>query len=126
MKVFIVDDASFVRILCRHYVQKAGYSVCGEAYDGIQALEDIIEKQPDCVIMDLALPNLNGADVMKQVHKSYPQIQFVVVSALDRNFCDAQLTDVQFVKFLTKPFEPEALKLALDLAAQNMEIRNHG
>jgi len=126
MRVFVVDDASFIRILCRHYIQKAGYTVCGEAYDGAQALEDIRKTQADCVIMDLALPSINGADIMKKINREYPQIQFIVVSSLDKNFCDTRLEEVQYLQFLTKPFEPEDLKKALDLASQQMEKLQHG
>lgn len=126
MRVFVVDDASFIRILCRHYIQKAGYEVCGEAYDGAQALEDIRKTQPDCVIMDLALPSINGVDIMKKINREYPHIQFVVVSSLDKNFCDTRLESVEYLQFLTKPFEPEHLKKALDLASQHMEKLQHG
>lgn len=126
MNVYIVDDASFIRILCRHYVQKAGYKVVGEAFDGQTALEEISSKQPDCVIMDMALPSLNGVDIMKRVNEKYPHIQFVVVSALDKNFCDLQLDDVKHVKFITKPFTAEQVVDALTLAAAQMEKQKHG
>lgn len=126
MNVFIVDDTSFIRILCRHYVQKAGYSVCGEAYDGIQGYEDIRKLQPDCVIVDLALPSMNGADIIARINHEFPQIQFVVISSLDKNFCDTQLEGLPIHTFLTKPFEPEAMKKALDSVAQQMEKLKHG
>lgn len=126
MNVYIVDDASFIRILCRHYVQKAGYAVIGEAFDGQTALEEISAKQPDCVIMDLALPSVNGADIMKRINESYPHIQFVVISALDKNFCNLQLDDVKYVKFITKPFSAEQLVDALGFAAAKLEKQKHG
>lgn len=126
MNVYIVDDASFVRILCRHYVQKAGYKVIGEAYDGITALEEISKLQPDCVIMDLALPNLNGADIMRNINQSYPHIQFIVVSALDKNFCNLQLNDVRFLRFITKPFSAEQITETLLTAASRLEKQKHG
>ncbi|MCC6137963.1 MAG: response regulator [Bdellovibrionaceae bacterium] len=126
MNVYIVDDASFVRILCRHYVQKAGFNVVGEAYDGLTALEEITAKQPDCVIMDLALPSLNGADIMRNINQYFPQIQFIVVSALDKNFCNLQLNDVQFLRFITKPFSAEQVIEALTSAASQMEKQKHG
>ena len=126
MRVFIVDDASFIRILCRHYVQKAGYEVCGESYDGAHALEEIRKTQPDCVIMDLTLPSLNGVEIMRKINAEYSHIRFIVVSSLDKNFCGTELEKVQYQDFLTKPFEPEDLKKALDYAAQHMEKLNHG
>lgn len=126
MNVFIVDDASFIRILCRHYVQKAGYSVVGEAYDGLLALEDISLKQPDCVIMDLALPGMNGIEIIKSINKDYPQIQFIIISALDEAFCAESLSDIHYVEFLTKPFDVKQINQALHQAEKNMEKRKHG
>jgi YesN/AraC family two-component response regulator len=126
MNVYIVDDASFIRILCRHYVQKAGYKVIGEAYDGHTAIEEISAKQPDCVVMDLALPSVNGVDIMKRINEKYPHIQFIVISALDKNFCDDQLADVKFIEFLTKPFSPAKMEAVLHVAAANMEKQKHG
>lgn len=107
-------------------MQKAGYEVVGEAYDGQTALEEISAKQPDCVILDLALPSLNGVDIMKRVNESYPQIQFVVISALDKNFCGAQLTDTRHLKFITKPFSPEQIIEALQEAESGLEKQQHG
>lgn len=126
MNVYIVDDASFIRILCRHYVQRAGYKVVGEAYDGQTALEEISAKQPDCVIMDMALPSINGVDVMRRINEDFPHIQFIVISALDKNFCGAQLADTKYLKFLTKPFAPEKMEEVLHTAASNMERQKHG
>ncbi len=126
MNVYVVDDASFIRILCRHYAQKAGFPVIGEAFDGQVALEEISAKQPDCVIMDLALPTINGIDIMKRVNESFPHIQFIVISALDEDFCQSQLQGVKYGNFLTKPFTAERLMQALHEAASLLEKKNHG
>lgn len=126
MNVYVVDDASFIRILCRHYTQKAGFKVVGEAHDGQVALDEIVAKQPDCVIMDLALPTINGTEIMRRVNESYPHIQFVVISALDEDFCQQQLQDIKYVDFITKPFTAERLMQALQGAALQLEKKQHG
>jgi two-component system, chemotaxis family, chemotaxis protein CheY len=126
MKVFIVDDTSFIRILCRHYAVKAGFDVIGEAYDGKMALDAIQTAQPDCVIMDLALPNMNGAEVIRQINSSFPQIKFIIVSALDRDFCGPQIADLSFSTFITKPFTPEQVQEALINVSHALEKENHG
>lgn len=76
--------------------------------------------------MDLALPTLNGAEIMKRVNESYPHIQFIVVSALDEDFCQQQLKDVKYANFITKPFTAERLMQALHEAAAQLEKKQHG
>ena len=98
----------------------------GDAYDGPVALEQICKTQPDCVIMDLALPGLNGTDIIRHVHEKFSHIQFIIVSALDEDFCKNQIEDLSYVKFITKPFDAEQISEALQLAEQNLEKAKHG
>lgn len=98
----------------------------GEAHDGQVALEEITAKQPDCVIMDLALPTINGIEIMKRVNENYPHIQFVVISALDEDFCQQQLQGIKYMTFITKPFTAEQLMQALHEAAGQLEKKQHG
>jgi two-component system, chemotaxis family, chemotaxis protein CheY len=126
MKVYIVDDTSFIRIICRYHLVKAGYQVVGEAHEGETAEVEIMAMQPDCVLMDLALPGKNGAEIMRVVQKVYPHIQFVVLSALDRDMLTSQYPDVYFSSYIRKPFEAQELLEAISTASLNMEKKKHG
>ena len=126
MKVFIVDDASFVRLICRYHLTGAGFQIVGEAFDGITAEREIQATQPDCVIMDLALPEKNGGEVMRDVQAKFPQIQFVVVSALDEEILKQTVPDVTYAEFLRKPFEATDLVDAVRRAISKTEHKHHG
>jgi two-component system chemotaxis response regulator CheY len=126
MKVFIVDDASFVRLICRYHLSGAGFQIIGEAFDGLTAESEIQATQPDCVIMDLALPEKNGAEVMRDVQAKFPQIQFVVVSALDEEILKQTAPDVVYAEFVKKPFEAAELVDAVRRAIAKTEQKHHG
>ena len=126
MKIYIVDDASFIRIICRYHIEKAGFEIVGEAYDGQQAIDARCKLQPDCVVVDLALPNKSGIEVMREVQKDFPHIQFLVISALDKDVLDRAGNDVEYASFLAKPFEGSELVERLVTIQDNQKALEHG
>lgn len=126
VKIYIVDDASFIRMICRYHLTKAGYEIIGETHDGDTALLEILAMQPDCVLMDLSLPSKSGAEVMSEVQQKYPQIQFIVLSALDEDFLKQTAPDMGYSWYIRKPFEAEELLKAVKKIDQGMEKRKHG
>lgn len=126
MNVYIVDDASFIRIICRHHLTHAGFTIVGEAFEGLTAEEEIRALQPDCVIMDLALPGKNGAEIIRDLQDKYPQIAYVVVSALDEDMLLSMAPDVRYDSFIRKPFEAADLIAAVQRVASAREKKRHG
>ena len=65
MKVFIVDDEFLQRQLVKKTVnwEKLGLEIAGEAEDGEEALDKILEEKPDILIMDINIPYINGIQV---------------------------------------------------------------
>lgn len=126
MKVYLVDDASFIRLICRYHLTRAGFEILGEAHEGHKAEEEIRALQPDCVIMDMALPGKNGMEIMRDVQQQFPQIQFIVVSALDKDIIDATANGVTYSSFLAKPFEGADLVAAVQAVKAATEKKRHG
>lgn len=126
MKVYIVDDTAFIRILCRYHLTKAGFEVIGESNDGAEAIDQITSLQPDCVIVDLALPTKNGVEVMSAIQSQFPHIQFIILSALDEDVMRAYKTQVQYHTYLVKPFEEKQLISAVKCVAENNKKDLHG
>lgn len=126
MKIYIVDDASFIRIICRYHLSKAGYEIIGEAHDGEEALKQIQTLQPDCVIMDLALPNKNGIEIMRELQDKFPQIHFLVITALDRDIFNQSGADIRVSGFLTKPFEGHDLVESVRVIESQLGKKQHG
>jgi two-component system response regulator NreC len=84
VRVFIADDHVLVRDGLRALLERRGdMEVVGEAGDGLKAAEGIEETRPDLVLMDIAMPGLNGVDVTRRIAKSLPRTKILVLSQYD-------------------------------------------
>jgi two-component system, NarL family, response regulator NreC len=81
IKVLIADDHGIVRKGLRLQLeQRAEFQVVGEASDGRDAVKAAEELNPDVVIMDIAMPNLNGIEATTQIVKKNPRIGVIMLS----------------------------------------------
>ena len=81
-KVLIVEDYEDVRRMMKIYLTRGGYHVV-EARDGYEAVEKAVEERPDMIIMDIAMPILDGIDAVKAIrqHAELAEIPIVALSA---------------------------------------------
>lgn len=107
-KVLIVDDSWVTRQLLKKMLQKT-QCYLEEAADGEEALEKIIQSQPDCIIMDLLMPKLNGIDTFLALKKQKIKVPVVFLSAdiqdSTRNKCMA----LGALGFVNKPAKEEEI-----------------
>ena len=84
VRVLIADDHGIVRAGIRHLLeQQTDMEVAGEAEDGREAVRLAEQLAPDVVVMDLAMPNLNGIEATAQIVKSSPNTRVIVLSMYD-------------------------------------------
>ncbi len=84
IKVIIADDHKVVREGTRELLQKEpDLEVVGEAGDGAEAVELVKQFAPDVVIMDIAMPGVNGIEATKQIKEIYPRIAVLVLTAYE-------------------------------------------
>lgn len=126
VKIYIVDDASFIRMICRYHLSKAGHDIVGESHDGETALTEILAIQPECVLVDLSLPGKSGVEIMTEVQMKYPHIQFIVVTALDKDILALTAPDVGYAAYIRKPFEGADLVKAVESLQAAPGRRKHG
>ena len=83
--ILLVDDESAVRegIRARTPWATYGFSVIGEAGNGIEALELVEELRPDVVITDIRMPYLDGIELIQQIKQTHPTTTLVILSGYD-------------------------------------------
>jgi len=82
--VLLADDHPFVRSGLRVLIGTApDLKVIGEAEDGRQAVREALRLQPDVVIMDVAMPLLNGVDAARQIMREAPRVKVLILSSHD-------------------------------------------
>ena len=81
IRILLADDHTIVRAGIRALLEKIeGVQVVAEAGDGREALRLIKEHQPDVVILDVAMPVLNGLEVTARVTKEFPDVRVIILS----------------------------------------------
>jgi DNA-binding NarL/FixJ family response regulator len=81
VRILIVDDHEIVRTGMRSLIEtKPGLAVCGEASNGREAVNQAAALKPDMVILDLAMPDLNGLEAARQILAAAPRTLLLVLS----------------------------------------------
>ena len=83
MRVLIVDDSETTRRLLRAVVGSRQWIICGEADNGLAGLRQYQELKPDLVLIDLALPDMNGIEVAKRMSSLDRTVPLVLFTVLD-------------------------------------------
>jgi DNA-binding NarL/FixJ family response regulator len=78
-RVLIADDSSSVRDVIRTFLRDhEDIEICGEAADGLEALEKAQRLKPDLVLLDLVMPEINGAEVASILKHKMPNIRIIL------------------------------------------------
>ncbi|HJQ38445.1 MAG TPA: LytTR family DNA-binding domain-containing protein [Thermoanaerobaculia bacterium] len=120
MRVLIVDDEYLARNRIRELAVSAGAEIVGEAATGPEAVAAIESLQPDLVLLDIALPAMDGFEVLACV-QSEPLPLVVFTTAYDQHAVRA--FDVQALDYLLKPVEQARLEEALRRAETQLSGR---
>lgn len=80
-RIFLVDDHKLLRDTLRMFLEsRENIMVVGEAGSGAEAIEGILRVQPDVVLMDISLPDLNGVEATAQLIKALPKTKVIAVT----------------------------------------------
>jgi len=108
-KILLVDDAAFMRMMIKNILVKNGYIICGEAEDGAIAVEKFKALEPDLVIMDITMPNMDGLAALKKIKKEYPEAKIIMCSAMGQDSYVVDAIKSGAADFIVKPFQPDGL-----------------
>jgi DNA-binding NarL/FixJ family response regulator len=91
VRVMLVDDHPLIREAIGHLITEApDFELVGEAADGNECLARVDELKPDIVILDIAMPNLNGEHAARELRRRYPNLKVIALSGYaDRQFVRA-------------------------------------
>jgi DNA-binding NarL/FixJ family response regulator len=119
VKILIVDDRKLFRRMVRSLVEsQPDYDICGEAGDGIEAIEKVRQLRPDIVLMDINMPRMNGLEATRIIRFEVPECDVIIVTQNDATVARVQARRANAKGFVTKS------DLARDLLPTIEKFRN--
>ena len=116
-RILIVDDEEIVIKSCLRILGGGDYYV-EVARDGREALRKIKENPYDVMILDVVMPNMGGLEVLRRVKETRPDMDVIMVTGLSQLDTVVQAKKLGARDFVSKPFEPEELKLVVQRALE--------
>ena len=121
----IVDDEQPVQYLLSKQLEQWGY-VCAAVSSGHEALEKLANKQFDLMLLDVRMPGMSGMEVLRQSRDDHPAMCVVMLSALMDVKVIAGAIALGADDYITKPCDPDDLKIRLRKAHEHRELVNQG
>lgn len=109
--VLVVDDAAFMRNMIKDvFGSMPGFSVVGEASNGVEAIEKYKELRPDLVTMDIVMPLKSGIEAARDITNIDREARIVMCSALGQESLVMEAIDAGAKDFIVKPFKAEKVQ----------------
>ncbi|HEY4879380.1 MAG TPA: response regulator transcription factor [Candidatus Acidoferrales bacterium] len=84
LRILVADDQPYMRRAVKALLEsREGWVVCGEAADGLEAVEKTEKLQPDVVVMDMLMPHLNGLEAARRIHREFPDSHVLILTLHD-------------------------------------------
>ena len=107
--ILLVDDAAFMRMMLKDILVKNGYEVLGEAENGLKAVEKYKELNPDLVIMDITMPEMDGIEAVKEIKKINPSAAVIMCSTMGQQSMVIEAIQSGAKDFIVKPFQADRI-----------------
>jgi len=120
-RLLIVDDHEVFRRGLRSLLEPfSEWQICGEAVDGMDAVEKCRLLKPDIVVMDITMPQLNGLEATKLIRKERPATQIVIITQHDSSQIRAAALQAGAASFVTKSTVGSELVAAIKGIVKNV------
>lgn len=113
LRVLVVDDAAFMRMMIKDILSKNGFEVVGEGANGLQAVEKYKELKPDLTTMDITMPEMDGISAVKEIKKIDPQAKIIMCSSMGQQAMVIESIQSGARDFIVKPFQPDRVLEAI-------------
>ena len=120
MRVLIAEDETIIRLDLRALLERSGLEVCGEARDGLEAVELARTSEPDVAILDVKMPRLDGIDAARRILEERP-IPIVMLTAYGQTELVSRAVGAGVFGYLVKPFREQDLLPAIEAARARHE-----
>jgi DNA-binding NarL/FixJ family response regulator len=127
LRILIADDHEIVRKgLTTLLASRSGWVICAEAGTGRDAVALAAKHRPDIVVMDIAMPELNGLEATRQIRKMLPKTQVVILSLHYSDQLVREVVDAGARAYVLKSDASSELVIAIEALANNRPFFTSG
>jgi CheY-like chemotaxis protein len=112
-RILIIEDSAHIRLLIREILEADAFTVT-EAEGGRQGLELAAKEKPDCIILDLIMPDVDGLNILKSLRERGSTIPVIVVTAHMQESVRRQCLELGASGFVHKPLTRAELRHAVN------------
>ncbi len=106
VKILVVDDSQFMRKLLRRILESnSGYTIVGEAENGVEAVQKTSELKPDVIMMDIVMPVKDGIAATAEIKGSNSKFKVVMCTSVGQEEKMKQAIKAGADGYITKPFQ---------------------
>jgi len=120
LRILVAEDETIIRLDLRALLERAGFDVCAEARDGLEAVELARSEQPDLAVMDVKMPGLDGIEAARKILDERP-IPIVMLTAYGQDELVGRAVEAGVFGYLVKPFREADLLPAIATARARHE-----
>jgi two-component system, response regulator PdtaR len=120
MRILVAEDETIIRLDLKSLLERAGFEVCAEARDGVEAVELARETKPDLAVLDVKMPRLDGIEAARTILDERP-IPIVMVTAYGQEELVSRAVEAGVFGYLVKPFREQDLLPAIHTARARHE-----
>jgi len=114
VKILVVDDSQFMRKLLRRILEaNPGYTIVGEAENGVEAIQKVKELRPNVVMMDIVMPIKDGIAATAEIKHSNSDLKVVMCTSVGQEEKMKQAIKAGADGYITKPFQGQKVVEAL-------------
>ena len=121
-RVLIAEDETIIRLDLAEMLERAGFEVCAQARDGVEAVELASSERPDVAVLDVKMPRLDGIEAARRILEDRP-IPIVMLTAYGQDELVSRAVEAGVFGYLVKPFRESDLLPAIQTAqARHSEL----
>ncbi len=120
-RILIADDEDIVIRSCLRILEGDEFQV-EAVQDGREALRKIEENPYDVLILDIMMPNMDGLEVLRRVKETHPNVDVIMITGLSQIDTAVQAMKLGAFDYISKPFEPDELKLVVQRALERRRL----
>ncbi len=118
--ILVIEDSGYMRGMIRKILSADNYEIM-EAEEGLKGLQMATQNAPDCILLDLIMPGLDGLKILKLLNEQRRNIPVIVITADIQESIRRQCLDLGAVAFINKPPRRDELRSAIRKAFSSRE-----